>query len=107
MDAPLLLRTARRRAGLGLRELARRAGTSHATLHAYESGAVEPRIGTLARIIEASGFELELALAPGLPGTIDRQAKAHELEQVLALAAAFPARHRRTLRAPVFGRTVQ
>ncbi len=97
--------TARRRSGLGLRELARRAGTSHATLHAYERGRKEPRLDTLERIVAASGFELEMTLAPGgRPDLITRRAKGHELEQVLALAGEYPARHHPTLRAPVFGR---
>jgi ribosome-binding protein aMBF1 (putative translation factor) len=104
MDASRLLRTARQRAGLGLRELARRAGTSHATLHAYESGAVEPRIDTLERIVTASGFGLELSLVPGGADREARRAKGLELEQVLDLAGQFPARHHPTLRAPVFGR---
>ena len=103
MDAPSLLRSARRRAGLGLRELARRSGTSHATLHAYEAGAVEPRVETLQRIATAAGFAVDATLTPRADAG-RREARGRELAEVLALAAEFPARHHRTLRAPVFGR---
>ena len=98
-----MLRTARRRAGLGLRGLAERAGTSHATLHAYESGRVQPRVDTLTRIAAAAGFDIEVALR-SRPDADGREERARELTEALALAAAFPARHQRTLRAPVFGR---
>lgn len=53
IDAPALIRTSRVRAGLSQRELARRAGTSAATLSRYESGQIDPTIGTLNRIVAA------------------------------------------------------
>lgn len=89
---------------MSLRELARRAGTSHATLHAYESGAKEPRHDTVLRIAAAAGFAVELELAPRPDaGKEERIAKGRELEAVLDLAAEFPARHAPRLRAPIFG----
>jgi transcriptional regulator with XRE-family HTH domain len=60
--AALIIAEARSRAGLGLRELARRAGTSHATLRRYELGLVDPRVDTLERIVAACGFELRVLL---------------------------------------------
>ena len=104
MSAATTLTLLRRRSGLGLRELARRAGTSHATLHAYEVGAKEPRVETVERIAAAAGFTLayELQRRPDAAG--DRAAKGKELVEALNLAALFPARHRRRLGAPVFGR---
>ena len=39
MGATTTVRQARQRAGMSLRQLAARAGTSHATLSAYENGA--------------------------------------------------------------------
>lgn len=93
----------RRRSGLGLRALARRAGTSHATLHAYETGAKEPRLDTLLRLAAAAGFALEVDLAPRPDAGEDRVAKGRELAEALTLAAAFPARHRRRLDLPAFG----
>lgn len=53
IDAPGLIRTNRMRARLSQRELARRAGTSPATLSRYESGQIDPTIGTLNRIVAA------------------------------------------------------
>ena len=46
----------RRDAGLTLRELGARAGTSHSTLSAYESGRVDPSTATFDRIVRAAGF---------------------------------------------------
>jgi transcriptional regulator with XRE-family HTH domain len=105
-DAATTVRTARRRAGLSLRELARRAGTSHPALVAYEAGRTEPSMGTLARVVAAAGFRLEVALAPvpvGVGGRSDRRGE--ELLEVLALAEQFPSRPAPCLDAPVFGRS--
>ncbi len=89
------MREARRRAGLSLRELGARAGTSHSTLSAYETGAKTPSVVTLERVLRAAGFALDLELSP----RIDRGL---ELERVLELAAQFPARHDAELRFPRF-----
>ncbi len=53
ISAPQLIRTRRLAAGLSQRELARRAGTSAATLNRYEAGRVDPTTGTLNRILTA------------------------------------------------------
>lgn len=53
-----MTRQARRQAGMTLRELAARAGTSDATLSAYETGAKDPRASTLLRVLAAAGTEL-------------------------------------------------
>jgi transcriptional regulator with XRE-family HTH domain len=103
MDAALTLRTARRRSGLSLRQLAGRAGTSHATISAYESGRVTPAVDTLDRIVRAAGFSLTPDLAP-LVDSSDDGARGRELVEVLDLAAQFPARHAPSLTMPVFGR---
>lgn len=58
MDVPDLLRRARRSAGLSQRDLAKSAGTSGATVAAYESGAKDPRARTLARLLKATGHTL-------------------------------------------------
>lgn len=94
MDAARTLRSARARSGLSLRALAERAGTSHATLAAYESGRVVPRVDTFVRVLRAAGFAAELELAPRPDATrAEREAKGEELRQALELAAMFPARH--------------
>ena len=102
MDAATTLRSARARAGLGLRDLARRAETSHATLRAYEQGAKVPRVDTLDRIVRAAGFDLAADLGPRWPDG-EREARGRELMEALELAAAFPVtRSRRALRYPPF-----
>lgn len=96
-----MITTVRERAGLSMRELARRAGTSHATLSAYEHGTKSPTASTLQRIIRAAGaqpiVEFTSRAAP-------ESKRGDELEAVLRLAGQFPARHRRHLDLPVFGR---
>lgn len=101
MNAAHTIRGCRTRAGLTLRELAERAGTSHSTLAAYEAGRVVPSVQTLDRIVRAAGFELETELSPSVAGA-DREERGRELMEVLELAAQFPARHSPTLRLPPF-----
>ena len=101
MSAATALRAARRRARLSLRALAERAGTSHATLAAYESGAKIPRVDTLTRIVRAAGYALDLELATR-PVADDRAARGRELVAALELAAQFPSRHERAITAPPF-----
>ncbi len=106
MDAARTLRQARRAAGLTLRELAARAGTSHATLAAYESGRVTPRVDTLHRVLRAAGYDAHITLHPCPDATqAEREAKGDELLQVLDLAAQFPARLERDPRHPRFPST--
>ena len=65
MDFPhILLRDARKRAGLSQSELARRAGTSQPTLARYESGALVPRLETLLRLITAAEHTLIMSAQP-------------------------------------------
>lgn len=103
MDAATTLRRVRAGAGLSLRVLAERAGTSHATLTAYESGRVVPRVDTLARILRAAGYSADIAVSRRPDATrAQREAKGRELAQALDLAGHFPARHPPTLRYPRF-----
>jgi len=97
MDASIVLRDARSRAGLTLRELAGRADTSHSTLAAYESGSKTPNVCTLDRVLRAAGFESDVSLAD------QAITRGEELAAVLDLAAAFPAERARRLAYPVFG----
>jgi transcriptional regulator with XRE-family HTH domain len=102
MQASILIQRARSRSGLSLRELARRAGTSHSTLSAYETGRKIPTVETLDRVVRAAGFAAAVDLEPDVGGP-DRGARGRELIEVLDLAAMFPARHARTLDFPRFG----
>jgi transcriptional regulator with XRE-family HTH domain len=98
-----VLKDARLDAGLSVREVARRAGTSHATLLAYENGRKVPGIATFIRILEACGFAVNFDLerrirdADGIP-------RGEELEEVLALAEQFPAMMPKEMDYPRFGR---
>lgn len=94
MDAALVIRTARRRSGLTLRELAARAGTSGSTLSAYEAGRVVPRADTLTRIVEAAGWRLSPGMA-AVPRRDARRAPAGaELWDVMLLGGFLPTRGR-------------
>lgn len=59
-----LIRLARHDAGLSQRELARRAGTSQATLSAYEAGRKSPSFETLVRVVRAAGQDLRVQVVP-------------------------------------------
>lgn len=59
-----LIKLARHDAGLSQRELARRAGTSQATLSAYEAGRKSPSFETLVRVIRAAGQDLRVQVVP-------------------------------------------
>jgi len=101
MNAALIISTARKRSGLSLRELAVRAGTSHATLSAYEHGRVDPTTGVLTRILGAAGQSIESTLL-GTPTAVGGLSRGEELVAVLELAEQFPARHAARLEFPVF-----
>jgi transcriptional regulator with XRE-family HTH domain len=102
MDAATTLQAVRSRARLSLRALARRAGTSHSALAAYESRRKVPSVETLERIVRAAGYELQVDISPAVGGP-DREARGRELIDVLELASMFPARHAPSLTAPRFG----
>ncbi len=99
--AAQLIEAARHQSGLSLREIARRAGTSHATLIAYLKGTKSPSTGTVTRIVDACDLSIDFKLRPrirsrrGLP-------RGEELAQVLHLAEQFPARSPRRANYPKF-----
>ena len=106
MNAARTLRTVRLGAGLSLRGLAERAGTSHATLAAYESGRAVPGVDTLSRILRAAGYASDIEVTRRADATdAERRAKGQELLDALDLAAMFPARHSRHLRFPPWPRS--
>lgn len=95
VDAASTIQTAREHAGLSKRELARRAHTSPAAIVAYESGTRDPTVGTLARIVAATGTvgDIELGSRRLCP---DARVASERLGQVLGLAEQLP--HRRPSR---------
>jgi predicted nucleotidyltransferase/DNA-binding XRE family transcriptional regulator len=62
--AGVLLRSARRQAGLSQAVLAERAGVTQSVISAYESGARQPSLPTLARLIAAAGSDLDIRVSP-------------------------------------------
>lgn len=71
-----LLRTARSRAGLSQRELARRARTAQSVVARVESGATSPSWQTLQHLLRAAGYELAADLRPARGG------RSHMLDDV-------------------------
>jgi transcriptional regulator with XRE-family HTH domain len=59
-----LVREARKRSGLSQRELAERAGTAQSVVGRIEAGLTSPGFDTLARLLDAAGFELKAELIP-------------------------------------------
>ena len=102
--ASKMLRKAWQDSGLSLRQLAKQANTSHATLSAYLKGAKCPTTTTLERIIGACGYSMDITLRPrirfsnGVP-------RGEELADVLTLAEQFPVRHDKTVTLPIFPHT--
>lgn len=64
MVAAGVLRGLRRRLRLTQDELARMTGLPQSVISAYETGAREPSVGALVRLIEATGHELRLNVVP-------------------------------------------
>ena len=54
-----MVREARRRANLTQRQLSAKAGIPQETIARIERGRVDPRIGTIDRLLEACGYGLE------------------------------------------------
>jgi transcriptional regulator with XRE-family HTH domain len=101
--AARILRQARLAAGLSLRHLAGRAGTSHSALVAYEQGRKAPSVATFLRILEAAGFAVDFELSRRVRER-DGVDRGRELEAALELAAQFPARQGRVLGYPKLAR---
>ncbi len=96
------LHRARVDAGLSLRALASRAGTSHSTLKLYESGKKIPSIVNFMKIIDCCNYAVDFTLTPRIRGD-DNYPRGEELIDVLELAEQFPAEHEKQLPYPRFG----
>ncbi|MBA3340331.1 MAG: helix-turn-helix transcriptional regulator [Gemmatimonadaceae bacterium] len=59
-----LLHEARTRAALTQRELARRAATAQSVIARIERGQTSPTFETIARLLKATGFNLDMQLVP-------------------------------------------
>ena len=69
MRGGLLIRRARKRAGLSQAELARRIGTKQPVVARWETGKRSPDYDTVIQAIQACGFEFETVLFPADPQT--------------------------------------
>ena len=104
--AGTVLRSAWHDSGLSLRQLARQAKTSHATLNAYITGSKSPSTATLERVIAACGYSLDVSLRPrvrfsnGVP-------RGEELAAILALTEQLQVRHSKELDAPIFAERIR
>jgi len=89
-DGAELLREARHRAGLTQTELAARAGVTQSVISAYESGHRQPALSTLASLIGATGYVLDVRLRrqptglAKLTGPLGRRVRAHRRELLTA-----------------------
>lgn len=103
MGIERLLRDARLTAGLTQAQLARRSGTSQATLSAYESGTKAPSSDTLARVLAAAGARLATVPATRpvrTPSSDALQRAGRGLAEVIELASHLPTRHAASLAFP-------
>ena len=89
--ASRLLLSARRRAGLTQRDLARRAHTSQSVIARIESGAVSPSWKTLQRLVNRAGFDLQGVLSPR------RHSRSHMLDDVPRIMRLTPEQRLREL----------
>jgi transcriptional regulator with XRE-family HTH domain len=104
MDVARVLVTSRQAAGLSQRAVAAQAGTSQATLSAYENGRKVPSLPVLERLLHAMGARLAVlpsTEAPQQPGAAADWAR-HDrhLVQAIELAEALPYRPAPALRYP-------
>lgn len=90
VSAGAVLRDARRRAGLSQIELARRAGVTQSVVSAYESGARQPSVPMLERLVAATGFDLALSTrAAAQGGGSLGERLSHQRERVGDIAARY------------------
>jgi transcriptional regulator with XRE-family HTH domain len=94
-----ILRRTRRASGLSLREAASIAGTSHATLLAYETGKKIPSVVVFLRVLDACNVSVDIVTEPRIRQR-DGIPRGEELVSVLRLAEQFPASAARQLPYP-------
>lgn len=92
MDVGGALRAARERARLSQRQLARLTGVAQPTIARIEAGHVDPRVRTLARLLDACGASLAVSTGSG----VDRS-------QLRALLALTPLQRLELLRVDAAG----
>jgi transcriptional regulator with XRE-family HTH domain len=85
VKAARALRWARLTAGLSQRQLAERSGVPQSTVGRIEAGAIDPRVGTLSRLLRACGFDLEVTerIGQGIDRTLMRPTPPDRAEERL------------------------
>lgn len=89
-----MLRTARARAGMSQRQLARRAGLPQSVLSAYENGRREPSARTFRALLRAAGVDLSLT------DRWDSRRNARHFELVMEMTDHLPQRRQGPLQFP-------
>ena len=105
MSSSAILRHARKKANLSQRELARRAGTTQATISRIEDSLISPRVDTLERLLDACGFQLDAV--PRRGEGVDRSAIRALLRSSPAQRARLAIREARNLERLRPGRTTR
>ncbi len=77
VDWQVVLRGARRAAGLTQAELAGRVGTSRTRLSAYESGSVVPSVELYFRLLAAAGVQCRAVEVPSLTAAEEKSLRLH------------------------------
>jgi len=92
-DSAVLLRDARRRAGLTQADLAERLGVSQAAVAKLESPRANPTVDTLDKALWATGHRLTLDAAPRRPGVdeslIRRQLELSPAERIRGIESMY------------------
>lgn len=62
INAGEMIRTCRKLKGISKRELAKRAGVSHATVYYIEAGQHTPRVDMLEWLVNACGYDMQITI---------------------------------------------
>lgn len=82
MTSGVLIRNARKRAGLTQAELAQRVGIQRQQIARWEGDQVEPGLSTLRRVLRGCGYDLDVTLKPHT----ESQERDEQLEENLKLS---------------------
>jgi transcriptional regulator with XRE-family HTH domain len=107
MKAARALRWARLTAGLSQRQLAEKSGLPQSTIGRIEAGLVDPRVGTLSKLLRACGYDLEVLerIGIGVDRTLMRPVAPERGAEALAVIAS-SSRNLRRFVASTRGETV-
>ena len=96
MHGGILIREARLRSGLTQAELATRLGTQQSVVARWETGAREPTLATVGRVVRAAGLELSVSITKAdddhdrLIGDALDRSPAERIDDLLARLTSHP-----------------